>query len=138
MPSAFFPARPAGFESPSIAIEKGAHRLAHPPQRPSSRSRARVRTQSPSHRTTSSTASVTTRASMQYERRMASLVVLLAIAATASFAAAWMLFLTGNRVTHHLDTPVASRSPFQPPTHKYAAVKKRGESGFRCRALTDH
>ncbi|THH14091.1 hypothetical protein EW146_g6200 [Bondarzewia mesenterica] len=118
MPSIFLPARPTGFESPSIAIEKGAYHL-HAPHRPLSRSRSRPTVSKPDyilHRPSPSSASASARVSLRYERRMASLVVLLAIATTASFTAAWMLFITGDRgesfLAEHVDVLLTSSNVY--------------------------
>jgi len=90
--------------SPSVAIEKGAYRLRHAPK-----SRiAALRT--PSKLRTSSMVSETASVSIRYERRMALLVVLLALASTVSFGIAYMLLITGKRGAF---ASPASRLPFQ-------------------------
>ncbi|KAI0055882.1 hypothetical protein BV25DRAFT_1832801 [Artomyces pyxidatus] len=77
--------------SPSVAIEKGAYRLhGRTPRRTHLRGNPALRKDSG--------ASETARVSIRYERRMAFLVVFLALAATASFGLAWMLAMKGKRV----------------------------------------
>ena len=97
--------------SPSVALEKGSYRL--PGSRRSRPILARLdvgaaqayrpvhNPNRPSKSRTSSTASITAENAIRYDRKMVSLLVLVAFAMVACFGSAWWLALHGQRGTLH-------------------------------------
>ncbi|KAI0313907.1 hypothetical protein OF83DRAFT_1175239 [Amylostereum chailletii] len=83
--------------SPSVSIEKGGYRIHNRPTRLWIDTDAKARAHSPSKLRSTSTASISAKAAIRYERRMVSLLVALLLASVACFGTAWWLIVHGER-----------------------------------------
>lgn len=91
--------------SPSVAIEKGGHRMHGRTTR-----LEQIRLRGPTKLRTESKASATAQKSLKYDRRISILLLFCALAAVSCFSAAYWLFVTGKRGMSspqtHVGTPL--------------------------------